>query len=357
MNTSTKSHIPLHPACQPGLSILWALPLCILLVSSTVSAQSLQSVQADGTPVVVTRAQDGLHLERGATEPELLPLAVGSVAHDLRQSSDGFLLAAVEPTDVGSRIAVLASRDGEVVRLPELPEPTGSLLREPTLLSNSQGLHGLLWLESDTPTSQKLYATRFDGESWQEVAVVAPRGPGSQMALTAAVLDDGSWLAAWAAFDGQDTEILWSRAVAGQWSKPRTVAQGNQVPDITPHLLAVPGGALLAWSRYDGNDYRVMVARFEGSEWQLPLVLGGAGTVYPRFQGGERPALVFQQAVPAAWEVIALTRDGRLLHRGIVESDREEAPLVQWIDSEGATLLWPEDQAKAVVEHQLSWTK
>lgn len=196
---------------------------------------------------------------------------------------------------------------------------------------------------------------RLMAENEGKGITVASPGPGSQMALTATVLEDGSWLAAWAAFDGEDTEIVWSRAVDGRWSTPSAVARGNRVPDITPHLLAVRGGALLAWSQYDGNDYRVMMARFGEDAWQLPKILGGPGTLYPGFQAGKTPVLVFQQVVPATWEVIALDEKGRMKRRGSVASDRDEPPLVERVDAQGALLSWSNSGVKAAAQVRLRW--
>jgi hypothetical protein len=347
-----------HLSSRHGLDTLFlALLLALLASPVTTTAQSLQGLADDGSWLRVTNNQDGFHLERAGAAPLALPLAKGSVVTDLRQSTNTIWLAAVEPTTSGPQIAILKGQGDQLVRLPQLPEATGRLLREPTLLTDSQGLRAILWLTSNAPRRQALYASRFDGQDWQEAIAVAPPGPGSQIALTATILEDGSWLAAWAAFDGEDTEIMWSRAVDGQWSTPSPVAPGNQVPDITPHLLVVHDGALLAWSRYDGNDYRVLTARFAEGVWQAPHTVGGPGTLYPTFQPGEMPVLVFQQVIPAAWEVIALDGKGQLKYRYTVATDHQEPPLVERVDAQGALVAWSPSGAKAADRVQIHWPK
>lgn len=353
MNISTTS----HPSFRRSAKALLLALLLALLGAAATTAQSLHSIGDTGTWLRVKNDQSGLRLESAEAAPRALPFAVGSVANDLRRNGDTFWLAAVEPTTTGPQIAIVEGRGNQLKRLPRLPTTGGRLLREPVLLADPQGLRAVLWLSSDTPRQESLHVARFNGQGWQDATVVAPPGLGSQIALTATVLEDGSWLAAWAAFDGEDTEIMWSRAVDGQWSTPRAVAAGNQVPDITPHLLAIRGGALLAWSRYDGNDYRVTAARFNEGVWQPAQTVGGPGTLYPTFQPGETPVLVFQQVVPAAWAVTTLDDEGQPKQRSLVLADRDDPPLVERVDAQGALLGWSDNGAKAAARMQVLWQK
>ena len=105
------------------------------------------------------------------------------------------------------------------------------------------------------------------GTRWQAAQWVSQPGPGSQLALTGAVLADGSWLLAWSAFDGTADEIVWSRRVGRRLVAGRPgLRAGNcgarHHPRPDRHGRR-HGGALLAWSRYDGHGYRLRIARFE----------------------------------------------------------------------------------------------
>jgi hypothetical protein len=176
--------------------------------------------------------------------------------------------------------------------------------------------------------------------------IVAPPGPGSQLALTAARLADGSWLLAWSAFDGKDDEIVWARERNGAWSRPQRVAADNTVPDTTPALTAVPGGALLAWSRYDGNDYRVVTSRFRNGKWTRPETAAGAGTFYPTFEptGSGKPLLLYRTADPQGWEALAVDTAGRPVRRAAVPvasaSAAKARPQITET-AEGVSFRWP----------------
>jgi hypothetical protein len=232
----------------------------------------------------------------------------------------GWLAAGTQPAAGGSagRDLLLLAGDGQTVStLPSPPGKTGSLRREPLPLVEGGQLAGLVWLEGENRRSFGVRFAAWNGTVWEEPEVVAPPGPGSQLALTAARLDDGSWLLAWSAFDGQDDEIVWSRRVNGAWTRPRRVADDNRVPDITPTLTAVDGGALLAWSRYDvaSGQYRVVVARFANGRWTAPAVTGPAGSLDPTFEAASAAPsgtvkLLYRTAAPRGWAALEMDAAG-----------------------------------------------
>jgi hypothetical protein len=277
-----------------------------------------------------------------------LPLSAVASVGDFRIAGGDWLVAAVDRRNQDSALVVLEGRAG---KFDALPAPAiAAAVREPRLLVAGGHLDGLLWLEGEAGDRMAVRAARWNGGGWETPATVSPIGPGTQMALTAAVLADGSWLAAWAAFDGQDDEILWSRrfpgeAGDGKWTLPRPVAADNAVPDVTPALVATAGGALLAWSRYDGHDYRVQLARFAGGGWSEPAAIGTRGSAYPVFSAGRSPILVYRQALPDAWRVAELDGRGKVLREAEAAASDEITPVVDEVTADGVVLAWAEKSA------------
>jgi len=240
----------------------------------------------------------------------------------------GTALAAAEPPDASSRVD----------------------------LESGDRIVAAAWLDGE-PMAQEVRFARRTAQGWSEPLTVSPRGPGSQVGLGAATLADGDVLLVWSAFDGQDTEVMWSRVDGDAASEPRRLDADNDVPDITPAVAAIPEGALATWSRYDGNDYRVWVARFDGTRWSTPRQVGPRGSVYPTFAADPvRTLLVFQQAVPASWWVMELDGDGKALRRARIESESDERPDVVEASSKGVVLEWTNDGVP-VKSSRLDWVE
>jgi hypothetical protein len=201
---------------------------------------------------------------------------------------------------------------------------------------------GVAWLEG---VARNRYAVRFapwSGEGWGKPEMVAPPGPGSQLALAGARLADGRLLLAWAAFDGNDDEIVAAlRAPGGGWSAPAPVAADNGTPDITPAVTADAEGALVAWSRFADGEYRVAVARFDGERFREARFAGPAGTLYPTFESAPAGAarLLYRTARPRGWALAELDRSGAVRRTVAVESAETERPRVA-IESGRVVLAW-----------------
>ncbi|HVT16308.1 MAG TPA: hypothetical protein VHQ90_09055 [Thermoanaerobaculia bacterium] len=329
---------------------------------SAAAAPPAQDVEAT-TGAVQAASQGGTWLELASGRRVELALPAGAwlaAAGTVGESGDGWIAAAVAPAGRGTEIVLLAGRagrgadpdaahgtDGAAGRAADAAEPAASLppppgrsaaLRlEPLPLIEAGRLAGLVWLDGADRRSLAVRYAPWSGMGWGEPRLISPPGPGSQLALSAARLDDGSWLLAWSAFDGHDDEIVWSLGREGSWSAPRRVAADNDVPDITPAVVAADGGALLAWSRLDAaaGAYRVVTARFRNGRWGEPQVVGPAGSVFPSFEPASpgllpvvssnhsvvrldaqapRPGparLLYVTSRPNGWEVLELDAAGR----------------------------------------------
>lgn len=255
----------------------------------------------------------------------------------------GWIAAGSTEDDKGRRSLFLLTGSGRTIRPWQAPPgQQGTERRNPILLVDEGNLAGLAWLEGDTDQSLSVRAAAWDGQSWSAAEAVSRTGPGSQLALTGAVLADGSWLLAWSAFDGEDDEIVWARHSRQGWSAVRPLSKANTVPDITPALAASGDGALIAWSRYDGESYRLHLARFANESWRAERIAGPPGSLYPTFQStADRLYLVHLNAVPRSWSVLELDPAGKLLRRGTALSGLAERPVVSSASEEnGFRLRW-----------------
>lgn len=268
-----------------------------------------------------------------AERPLALPAGV-EIEELFALRTSAFLSARAPRSTQGEtrRDLFLGLLDGQglhVLPTPPTSDPTARVRENAVPLASTAGeLQALAWLEG---RDRQSYAVRFaawDGMRWSTPETVASAAPGSQLALSGATLADGSQLLVWSRFDGRDDEIVASRWVDGQWSPALPLAADNSVPDITPTVVAVAGGALAAWSRYDGHDYRVVVSRFDGREWSEPAWAGPAGSTYPALQRTARPEdpaasatarsgaaawLTYASAPDRGWTVVELDAAGRNL--------------------------------------------
>ncbi len=259
------------------------------------------------------------------------------------------------PGDTPRSDLYLALLDAE--GLHPLPSPAADAengrLRENAvpLLSDADELEGLVWLEGTDRQSYAVRAATWNGQAWSAAETVAAAAPGSQLALSGTTLADGAKLLVWSRFDGHDDEIVYSRWTGGRWSATLPLAADNAVPDITPAVVAVPGGALATWSRYDGHDYRVVISRFDGRKWSAPAWAGPAGSTYPALLRTGRPDqatrsagaaawLTYASAAVRGWVVVELDAAGGALRRGEIADAPAARPALAAQPSGAIRLLW-----------------
>lgn len=307
----------------------------LLLVSATLGATTLLAVEpavhqsADGS-VVLTVTERGVRVDRDGGEQEIT-LPAGASLSGVRPLADGWLLTG---TADGERSLLLVASDGvEPMHLREPATARGALKRSPTPLISGATMAGLAWLEGDRVDRLGVQFAERRGDRWGVSTVISPPGPGTQTALAATTLADGSWLLVWSANDGEDDEILWARGRANGWTQPRRVHGDNRVPDIVPAVVAAGDGALLAWSRYDGNDYRVVVSRLVADEWTPPETAGERGSTFPQWV--DEPTgrfLLYRRADPGAWIVARTDERGAQQQRWSVPSRPGARPALLVLD-------------------------
>jgi hypothetical protein len=351
-----------------ALSALFALSALPVLSGPVLSGDT---AAAQPGPVLLAAAGEArLELPSGQRVTARLPEgAVLDVTASLDIGESGWLAAGTQPAagpstgPSAARDLLLLTGDGQTVTtLPAPPEKTGSVRQEPLPLVDGGRLAGLVWLEGENRRSFGVRFAAWNGAGWESPEIIAPPGPGSQLALTAAHLRDGSWLLAWSAFDGHDDEIVWSRrpgGANGSWSRPQRVAADNSVPDITPALTAVNGGALLAWSRYDTGlgEYQVVVSRFDKGRWTAPVATGPAGSLYPTFEPSSAldpsnaARMLYRTAGPRGWEVLDLDAAGRVSRRAAIVNAASARPVVTSAaaGNPGVLFRWPASGAESTV--------
>jgi len=322
-----------------------------LLLAALAVAAAASAAAEQAAVLVAERGAAAVLPDPAAERIVTLPLAEGERAAAVAGDADGWYVAGLRSEEIGERIVVLAGGAGETRRLPALREAPSRFLASPLPVAAGGRLAGVAWLEGGERAQAVRYAA-WDGEAWGAAETVSPPGPGSQLAPAAAVLDDGTPLVVWSAFDGADDEILWSLRTVEGWSEPRRLAVDDRVPDVAPAVAAVPGGALAAWSRYDEGEYRLWTAAFRDGRWQPARRAGEPGSLFPAFvSGGERPRVLYRTADPAGWAVLELDAAGRPLRWAGATGPVRERPVVV----EGASdtrLAWPGSGRPAV---PLAW--
>ena len=291
------------------------------------------------------KAQVALELESGSARiwthstAERLAIPANRIPRVAVAAEDGHVIAG---EDLASGdLFFLHRTGGATIDLPTPPSQTGALRSSPVLLTSNRRLEGTAWLEGSNLQDFSILASAWNGTSWEDVESVSIQKTGPQLALSATVLADGTWLVLWAGFDGSDDDIFWSRRLDATWSEPRRLHPNNRVPDILPTVTVTGNSAQAAWSFFDGNDYRIRTARWTGTGWVVGQTLGGRGSGRAAFENiAGRSFLTYQTVVPQVWNLVEFDGMGSQ-HRTAVASPFDERPLVLLEEGSPASLSWP----------------
>ena len=329
---------------------------CLLLYGAAAASAQDEPLQAwrGGEALALIPGPGGARLDLPGGRSLPLSLPERAEVSSFAALDNGWILAGSFRDASGrQRLFLLKGNDQRSTTLAEPSGQEGRRRRDPQLLVDNGRLAGLAWLEGDGDRDLSVRSAVWNGRGWGTPERVSYPGPGTQIALTGAVLSDGSWLLAWSAFDGRDHEIVWSLRAAGAWLPVRRLSPGNAVPDITPAVTATAGnGALIAWSRFDGRGYQLQTARFERGEWNSEQPAGPSGSLYPVFLGDARnPRLLYMDAWPRAWTVLDLDGEGRVRAKATVPSSQDR-PVVTFQGDSEIRMRWPsrKEEVKAAWE-------
>jgi hypothetical protein len=297
----------------------------------------------------------GYRLENaaGAFQELEVPAGVGLTA--VRELSDGWIVAGTILSDEQADLLLIRESEGMQTVIEAPGSRVGRSRRGPVPLVERGSLVGVAWLEGDDRERNAVRAAGWNGDSWGEAEEVSPVGDQAQLALDGAVLGDGGWLLVWAAVDGEDEEIVWSRRSAGDWSEARRLHRDNGVPDIVPRVVGVPGGALAAWSRSDGSDYRLKLALFDGEEWIDSGFKGERGSLFPDLVSHDTGATVLYKTVlPPTWSFLDVDR-GRIRRRAAIERVGSQRPLIESRSGSQIILRFPGVLPSAGLRGSVPW--
>ncbi len=327
-----------------------------LLLSLPLTGQTLQARNAQGAETLLQKSAAGWQVDRGQGAVAL-PVAAGVHFTALRSAGSDFVAAGVERVPQGLALVVVRGQGQTVEQLaaPQVAAGDFAMLPQPVL--GPSGLEALLWIEGKDQQSGAVKFASFASGAFAEPLTIAPAGPGTQTALQVLRLADGSWLAVWSAFDGQDDEILWSRGSLQGWSPAKPVT-ANAVPDITPALRLTRGGALLVWSFYDGNDYRLKSARFQDWSFTEGQVFGGKGASSPFFADTPQSTVAFRQIEPESWRIVELDENAKVRREASLPTATRRPPSILSLDDQAVTIEWSTtDSAKNPVSIVVPWEK
>ncbi len=335
---------------------LLATAALVLLAASAAEAQLGRTVDAGGG-LYLQQSFDRALIREPSGKASELALPPGTTLYRIEPLTGGWIVAGELDALGRSDLLLLRGESGARTPVPAPPNPDEHPMRgNPVPLVERGELVALAWIAGPGVMQSAVYASLWSGVDWSPVELVSPAGPGTQIALTGAVLADGSWLLLWSAYDGTDDEIVWSRREAGAWSAPERLHEANDKPDIGPSVIATGRGALAAWSSSDGTTYRVKLAGFENGAWRELEIAGPRGSVHPTLTHGDGSVLMlYRTVVPPTWTVHELGERGQPLRQAVVAHESTFRPGLALESGTVPTLEWPGVEVATPVRVEAEW--
>ena len=345
---------------------VWASDVLVLQRADPVSGEEVV-LRAEGDVVAVVWP-GGAKTEVATGDGFVTSFAVAG-----REGEKRFWVAGSRPaSDSGARgelsldeLFLLVGDEGaqRPLRLPGHTSGTARARFEPVVLVANGTLVGLAWLEGSDPQRLEVWAAAVrspaaDSEEstdpvFERPVRVAAAARGTQTGLDGAVLDDGSWLLAWSAFDGQDDEIRVAVRTRGLWQAAQNLTD-NQVPDIRPRVATTTSGVAVAWSGFvreenaaaPSSGYRLHLARrlLAVMVWdteELPA-LGAHRLSWSGPPSSRR--LLSYRSWPRQWSLAELDGTAQVTRTALIETDLRETPVVRLVAGD-PTLLWSAEQS------------
>jgi len=140
----------------------------------------------------------------------------------------------------------------------------------PAITTDAQGNIWVMWSEANAKATELRYRIKHKvSDTWGEIKTF--KTGFSNNALPALITDKEGFLwSFWAAVDGEDDEIFYSRYKSNSWNKPQRIAPDNKVPDIEAKVvLSKDGKPVVNWKSFDMATfkYRNKVAQWDGEKW------------------------------------------------------------------------------------------
>lgn len=306
-------------------------PIVLLALGPATAAdrQVLQANDRDGRDVVLISAEDEAWVRQGQAVSRV-DLPPDAWLNRIQPLENGWIAGGARLVEGGQDLLLYGEESGVRWEYQLPPARTGPIRQSAVPLVDNGKLVGIAWLEGTDFSGLAVRAAAFSGADFGASDTVSPPSPGGQVALQGAVLADGSWLLVWSRSDETTTETVWSRHSAESgWTQPQLIHEANDVPDVTPALIATEVGALAAWSWFDGESFRQRMARFRDGQWTDTGYRGPAGSIYPTFlHGAKGPRLLFQNVVPWRWTVVQLDPAGKPLEQARLEEANRERPTI-----------------------------
>lgn len=307
--------------------LAYALPWLLLTAPAGAATATLMQPPASERGLQLEAASGRAWMLRPNGQRLRLPLRSGERIDELIEFDNGWVAAGGRAVGERQELVVIVDGAAGVERLRTVPEPIGALRVRPAPMASSSGFEGLAWLEGDTPQGFEVRADSWNGAEWSAPTTVSAGRATGRAGLVGMVLDDGRWLLVWSESNGRDTDLVWSVRQGSRWSKPRLLAPANDVPDVTPSLVRVPGGALIVWAQRQPSGYQLRTARF-GDGWSTPRPLGPLHASFPRFADLAEAGRFLTHRLPTGWATVEIDADGRELRRATSPAEQLDRPVL-----------------------------